>query len=185
MLICVVSQVRCICYKQTGSSLHHLGFQGYLEYCKCFIIYFVNQLLSEPDKQNVPVLFRRQLILCFCSCSCATVMIWIMPKLILLLLKQFYIIFMCLIFTHSRCTEVSCYHWSVNLISLSTKLKFTKILHTKKRFYTKDNNTTVSQEVQFVSERKICNSKRWPQLSISKNENILVEVSIPSDNNFV
>ena len=44
-----------------------LGFKGYLEYCKCFIIYFVNQLLSEPDKQNVPVLFRRQLILCFCS----------------------------------------------------------------------------------------------------------------------
>ena len=41
-----------ICHKQTGSSLQHLGFTGYLEYCRCCIFYFVIQLLSEQDKQN-------------------------------------------------------------------------------------------------------------------------------------
>ena len=60
-------QVRCICYKQTGSSSQHLGFRGYLEYYKCFIFYFEIQLLSEPDEQNVPGLFRRQLMLRFCT----------------------------------------------------------------------------------------------------------------------
>ncbi|CAH3128219.1 unnamed protein product, partial [Porites lobata] len=30
-------KVRCICYKQTGSSPQHLGFRGYLEYRECCI----------------------------------------------------------------------------------------------------------------------------------------------------
>ena len=50
MFICFFFQV--ICHKQTGSSLQHLGFRRYLEYCRCCIFYFVIQLLSEPDKQN-------------------------------------------------------------------------------------------------------------------------------------
>ena len=35
-----------------------------------------------------------------------------------------------------------------------------------------NDNTTVSKELKFVSEMKTCNSKRWPQLSLSKNENV-------------
>ena len=62
MSICVFLQVRCICYKQTESSPQHLEFRGYLEYHECCIFYFVIQLFSEPDKQNVAALFRRQLI---------------------------------------------------------------------------------------------------------------------------
>ena len=42
-------------YKQTGSSLQHLGFWGYLKY---HIDYFVIQLLREPEKQNVACLFN-------------------------------------------------------------------------------------------------------------------------------
>ncbi|CAH3022420.1 unnamed protein product, partial [Porites evermanni] len=30
-------KVRCVCYKQTGSSPQHLGFRGYLEYHECYI----------------------------------------------------------------------------------------------------------------------------------------------------
>ena len=34
----------------SGSSLQDLGFQGYLQYCNGCLVYFVIQLLSEPDK---------------------------------------------------------------------------------------------------------------------------------------
>ena len=44
-----------------GSSFQHKGFRRYLKYHN--IVYFVIQLLSEPDKQNVACLFKRQLLL--------------------------------------------------------------------------------------------------------------------------
>ena len=69
------------------------------------------------------------------------------------------------------CIEVS-YNHSVKLISLSTKLKYAKIFYTNKRFEIKDNNTTASQELKFVYERKTCNYKKWPQHSISEIKNI-------------
>ena len=69
------------------------------------------------------------------------------------------------------CIEVS-YNHSVKLISFSTKLKYAKIFYTNERFQIKNNNTTASQELKFVYERKTCNSNRWPQLSISEIKNI-------------
>ena len=69
------------------------------------------------------------------------------------------------------CIEVS-YNHSVKLISFSTKLKYAKIFYTNERFQIKDNNTTASQELKFVYERKTCNSNRWPQHSISEIKNI-------------
>ena len=68
MLICVFLQMSdAYATNRLGSSPQHLGFRGYLEYHECCIFYFVIQLFSEPDKENVAGLFRRQLILCFCS----------------------------------------------------------------------------------------------------------------------
>ena len=60
MLLFFLSRSDALCHKQTGSSLQHQGFGRYLKY---HIVYFVIQLLSEPDKQNVACLFKRQLLL--------------------------------------------------------------------------------------------------------------------------
>ena len=62
MLMFFVSTSDALCHKQTGSltSLQHLGFRGYVKYT---IDYFVMQLLSESDKQNVACLFKRQLLI--------------------------------------------------------------------------------------------------------------------------
>ena len=54
-----LSRSDALCRTQTGSSLQHQGFRGYLKYHKD---YFVIQLLSEPDK-HVACLFKRQLLL--------------------------------------------------------------------------------------------------------------------------
>ena len=138
MSICVFLQVRCICHKQTGSIPQHLGFRGYLEYHECCIFYFVIQLFSEPDKQNVAGLFRRQLILCFCSVApqlrykCE-----LSSAIVKAVLPHFNVLNFC---TQSlqkfRTTSALqfCIDHSLNLISLSTKLKHTKVLYTKKRF---------------------------------------------------
>ena len=44
-------QIRCLRMYQDFMSSPNLV-RGYLQYCKCFTIYFVIQLLSEPDKLN-------------------------------------------------------------------------------------------------------------------------------------
>ena len=138
MLICVFLQVRCVCYKQTGSSPQHLGFRGYLEYHECYIFYFVIQLFSEPDKQNVAGLFRRQLILCFCS---VVSQLWYKCELssavVKAVLHHFHVLNFCaqsLQKFRTTCALKFCIDHSVNIISLSTKLKYTKLLYTKKRF---------------------------------------------------
>ena len=138
MLICVFLQVRGICYKQTGSSPQHLGFRGYLEYHECCIFYFVIQLFSEPDKQNEAGLLRRQLILCFCSVTprlcykCE-----LSSAIVKAVLHHFHVLNF---YTGSlqkfrtTCALKFCIDHSVNIIPLSTKLKYTKVLYTKKRF---------------------------------------------------
>ena len=55
-----LSRSDALWHKQTGSSVQHLGFSDYLKY---HMDYFVIQLFSEPGKQNVVCLFRRQSLL--------------------------------------------------------------------------------------------------------------------------
>ena len=176
MSICVFWQVRCICYKQTGSSPQHLGFRGYLEYYECCIFYFVIQLFGEPDRQNVAGLFRRQLILCFCSVTpqlcykCE-----LSSAIVKAVLHHFHVLNFC---TQSlqklRTTSV---HWSFVLSFSKFNFSFNKAYIILKYFTPRkgcklNDNTTVSKELKFLFELKTCNSKRWPQLSLLKNENV-------------
>ena len=179
MLICVFSQVRCICYKRTGSSPQHLGFRGYLEYYECCIFYFVIQLLSEPDKQNVAGLFRRQLVLCFCSVA---PQLWykceLSSAIVKAVLHHFHVLNFC---TQSlqkfRTTSALkfCIDHSVNLICLSTKLNILKYFTPRKGFklIRWQHNSRQGIKVQLFSEMKT-----------SQKMKTLVEICISSNNNF-
>ena len=64
-LIFFLSRSDALCHQQTGSSLQHIfeALEVILSTVSAVYKCFVIQLLSEPDKQNVACLFKRQLLI--------------------------------------------------------------------------------------------------------------------------